>query len=152
MLFEDAQWADPSSLELLDILIDGLAQLPILLAISFRIEFVARWIGRAGTGLIALSRLNRKESESLAQMTADRVLGRDLLERIVAQTDGVPLFIEELTKAVLETSTDHNGTSLSLSVPSTLQASLMARLDRLSAARQVAQIGAAIGVNSPMRC
>jgi predicted ATPase len=67
------------------------------------------------------------------------------LERIVVQTDGVPLFIEELTKAVLDTSTDHNGTALSLAVPSTLQASLMARLDRLSEARQVAQIGAVIG-------
>jgi DNA-binding response OmpR family regulator/class 3 adenylate cyclase/tetratricopeptide (TPR) repeat protein len=145
MLFEDAQWADPSSLELLDILIDRLARLPILLIISFRTEFVAPWIGRAGTNLIALSRLNRKESETLAQATADRVLGPDLLQRIVAQTDGVPLFIEELTKAVLETSTDHNSTSLSLAVPNTLQASLMARLDRLSSAREVAQIGAVIG-------
>jgi DNA-binding response OmpR family regulator/tetratricopeptide (TPR) repeat protein len=145
MLFEDAQWADPSSLELLDILIDRLSGLPILLAISFRIGFAAPWIGRAGTSLFALSRLGRRESETLAQATADRVLGRELLERIVAQTDGVPLFIEELTKAVVETSANQDATALPLVVPSTLQASLMARLDRLSAARKVAQVGAVIG-------
>jgi predicted ATPase len=78
MLFEDAQWSDSSSLELLDILIDRLAELPILLAISFRIEFAAPWIGRAGTGLIALSRLNRRESETLAQVTGASARARPL--------------------------------------------------------------------------
>ena len=107
MLFEDAQWADPSSLELLDTLIDRLAQLPILLVISFRPEFTAPWVGRAGASLIALSRLNRWHSATLAaQVTAERVLKHELLEQIVTQTDGVPLFIEELTKAVLETSVE----------------------------------------------
>lgn len=145
MLFEDAQWADPSSLEILDMLAGRLAALPILLAISFRPEFAAPWTGRSGSSLIALSRLNRKDSEMLAEMTADGALRRDLLERIVAQADGVPLFIEELTKAVLETSADHGTAALPLSVPGTLQASLMARLDRLPAAREVAQVGAVIG-------
>jgi DNA-binding response OmpR family regulator/class 3 adenylate cyclase/tetratricopeptide (TPR) repeat protein len=106
MLFEDAQWADPSSLELLDLLIERLTELPILLAISFRSEYVAPWIGRSGVSVIVLSRLNRRDSEALAEATADCVLGRDLLARIVAQADGVPLFIEELTKAVLEASAD----------------------------------------------
>ena len=107
MLFEDAQWADPSSLELLDTLIDRLAELPILLVISFRPDFAAPWIGRAGVSLIALSRLNRRHSETLAaQVSVERALTRELLQRIVTQTDGVPLFIEELTKAVLETSAD----------------------------------------------
>ena len=108
MLFEDAQWADPSSLELLDMLIDRLSELPILLVISFRAEFHRPWIGRAGVSLIALSRLNRRHSETLAAQVSRgaRAQPRELLERIVTQTDGVPLFIEELTKAVLETSTD----------------------------------------------
>ena len=106
MLFEDAQWADPSSVELLDMLIDRLSELPILLVISFRADFTAAWIGRSGVSLIALSRLNRRHSETLAaQVSAERALTREVLECIVTQTDGVPLFIEELTKAVLEAST-----------------------------------------------
>ncbi len=114
--------------------------------VSFRADFVAPWIGRAGTSLIALSRLNRRHSATLAaQVSAERALTRELLERIVTQTDGVPLFIEELTKAILETFGDPNTAVLPLAVPGTLQASLMARLDRLPAARQVAQIGAVIG-------
>lgn len=145
MLFEDAQWADPSSLELLDRLIERLTELPILLAISFRSEFVAPWIGQSGASVIALSRLNRRNSEALAEATAGRVLGPDLLARIVAQADGVPLFIEELTKAVLEAAADDSTTMLPLAVPSTLQSSLMARLDRIPAGREVAQIGAVIG-------
>jgi DNA-binding response OmpR family regulator/class 3 adenylate cyclase/tetratricopeptide (TPR) repeat protein len=150
MLFEDAQWADPSSLELLDTLIDRIEQQPILLAISFRSEFTVPWVGRVGTSLIALSRLNRRHSATLAgQVTAERVLTHELLERIVTQTDGVPLFIEELTKAVLETSGEPNAATLPLAVPGTLQASLMARLDRMPSARQVAQIGAVIGREFP---
>ncbi len=146
MLFEDAQWADPSSLELLEALIDRLAELPILLVISFRADFGAPWVGRAGTSLIALSRLGRSDSETLAeQVTTEHALSRQVLERIVAQADGVPLFIEELTKAVLEASVDPDDAVRPPAVPATLQASLMARLDRLPAARQVAQIGAVIG-------
>ena len=150
MLFEDAHWADSSSLEFLDTLIDRMAELPILLVVSFRPEFAAPWAGRAGTSLIALSRLNRRHSEALAaQVVAERVLARELLERIVAQSDGVPLFIEELTKAALETSASSNVAAPLFAVPDTLQASLMARLDRLRAAKQVAQIGAVIGREFP---
>ncbi|MGO9997687.1 MAG: ATP-binding protein [Acetobacteraceae bacterium] len=150
MLFEDAQWADPSSLELLDTLIDRLAEVPILPVISFRADFTAPWIGRTGVSLIALSRLNRRDSEMLAaQVSAERALTREVLERIVTQTDGVPLFIEELTKAVLETPADLATAALPLAVPATLYASLMARLDRLPTARQVAQIGAVIGREFP---
>jgi class 3 adenylate cyclase/predicted ATPase len=144
MLFEDAHWADPSSLELLDILVGQISELPILLVISCRPEFVPPWIGRAGVSLITLTRLDRRQSVALAaQVTAAHVLTQAVLARIVAQTDGVPLFIEELTKAILETAPV--GSPLALVVPSTLQASLMARLDQLPAARQVAQIGAVIG-------
>ena len=150
MLFEDAHWADPSSLDLLDTLIDRLTELPILLVISFRAEFSAPWVGRAGAALIALSRLDRRHSETLAaQVSAKRVLTRELLQRIVTQSDGVPLFIEELTKAVLEASAGPNAAQPWRAVPETLQASLMARLDRLPVAKQVAQVGAVIGREFP---
>lgn len=145
MLFEDAQWADASSLELLDILVERLSKLPILLAISFRSEFVAPWIGRAGTSLIALSRLNPTDSEMLAAATANHALKPELLQRIVARADGIPLFIEELTKVVLEAFPDQCKKALPLAVPNTLQASLMARLDRVPAAKEAAQIGAVMG-------
>jgi DNA-binding response OmpR family regulator/class 3 adenylate cyclase/predicted ATPase len=148
MLFEDAHWADPSSLELLETLVRRITELPILLVISFRPEFVPPWFGRAGVSLVMLTRLDRRQSEVLAtQVTGAHPLTPALLERIIAQTDGVPLFIEELTKAMLETAADHS--RVAPTVPSTLQASLMARLDRLPAARQVAQIGAVIGREFP---
>ena len=103
MLFEDAHWADPSSLELLDRLIMRLASLPVLVVISFRPEFQAPWVGQAGVTLIALSRLSPRQAATLAsQVVVGQALPAGMLERIVAQTDGVPLFIEELTKAVLE--------------------------------------------------
>jgi class 3 adenylate cyclase/predicted ATPase len=144
MLFEDAHWADHSSLELFDMLVSQITELPILLVVSFRPEFVSSWIGRAGVSMITLTRLDRRQSAALAaQVTTAHVLTPALLERIIAQTDGVPLFIEELTKAVLESAPD--GSPGALAVPSTLQASLMARLDRLPAATQVAQLGAVIG-------
>ena len=144
MLFDDAHWADPSSLELFDTLVSQITELPILLVISFRPEFVSSWIGRAGVSLITLTRLDHRQSAALAvQVTATHVLTQAILERIVEQTDGVPLFIEELTKAVLEVCARQR--SLARAVPNTLQASLMARLDRLPAAKQVAQIGAVIG-------
>jgi class 3 adenylate cyclase/predicted ATPase len=144
LLFEDAHWADPSTLELLETTMDRLTELPALLVVSFRPEFTAPWIGRAGVSLTALSRLDRRQSAELAaRVTLAHALPAALLDRIVAQTDGVPLFIEELTKAVLETTARPDGAMLA--VPDTLQASLMARLDRLPAAKAVAQIGAVIG-------
>jgi DNA-binding response OmpR family regulator/class 3 adenylate cyclase/tetratricopeptide (TPR) repeat protein len=146
MLFEDAQWADPSSLDLLDTLLQQLPTLPILLVISFRPEFAAPWIGRPGTSLIALSRLSRRQSAMLAaQVTTERALTPALLARIVTQADGVPLFIEELTKAIVETANNPGEFVPPLAVPATLQASLMARFERLPMAKHVAQIGAVIG-------
>lgn len=143
MLFEDAHWADPSSLELLDRLVMRLASLPVMVIISFRPEFQAPWIGQAGVILMALSRLTPRQSATLAsKVMVGQALPAEMVERIVAQADGVPLFIEELTKAVLE---GVDGPDGALPVPSTLQASLLARLDRLPAAKQVAQIGAVIG-------
>jgi len=144
LLFEDVHWADASTLELLETTIDRLAELPVLLVVSFRPEFSPPWIGRAGVNLIALSRLDRRESAALAtRVMREHALPGGLLDRIVAQTDGVPLFIEELTKTVLEAAVRPDATGLA--VPDTLQASLMARLDSLPAAKSVAQIGAVIG-------
>ncbi|ESZ12949.1 hypothetical protein X737_26090 [Mesorhizobium sp. L48C026A00] len=146
ILFEDAHWADPSSLELLDRLIMRVASLPVMVIISFRPEFHAPWVGQASVTLMALSRLGPRQATTLAsQVVIGQTLPAGMLERIVAQTDGVPLFIEELTKAVLERASQPDSLGSALSVPSTLQASLMARLDRLPSAKQVAQIGAVIG-------
>ena len=145
MLFEDAHWADPSSLELLDRMISQLVELPILLVISFRSEFIPPWVDRAGVRLVTLNRLDRRETAALAaRVSRGPVLTQTMLDRIIEQTDGIPLFIEELTKSILETTPD--GTSVPSIVPATLQASLMARLDQLGpAAKEVAQTGAAIG-------
>ncbi len=146
MVFEDAHWADPSSLELLDRLVNRLAGLPVLLIVSYRSEFVPPWIGHAGTSLITLSRLDRQQSAELAaQVAGPRALPPALLERIAGQADGVPLFTEELTKAVLDGAASPDGAGAAPVVPASLQALLMARLDRVPAARQVAQVGAAIG-------
>ncbi len=143
MLLEDAHWADPSTLELMDLAIPRLHERHVLVVMTFRPELQAPWIGQAGVTLIALSRLEQTEAAQLAaQVTLDQVLPPAVLSRIVAQADGVPLFIEELTKAVLESRGPAGPT---IGVPDTLQASLMARLDRLSVAKQVAQIGSVIG-------
>jgi hypothetical protein len=142
MLVEDAHWIDPSSRELFDLIIDRLAGLPMLLVMTFRPEFQAPWIGRAGVSLLTLSRFDRRETATMAAEVAARAIPPDLIERIVLQTDGVPLFIEELTRAVLEVGL---GDASRLAVPETLQASLIARLDQLPAAKTVAQVGAVIG-------
>ena len=127
----------------------------MLLVISFRPEFVAPWFGRARVSLMALSRLDRRDATALAaQVVKNHVLSSPLLDRIVMQSDGVPLFIEELTKTVLEAS-ELGSAGATLAVPDTLQASLMARLDRLPAAKTVAQIGSVIGrefSHTPLCC
>ena len=145
MLFEDVQWVDHSSLELLDMLVSQITEHPILLVISFRPEFSRSWIGRAGVSLMTLTRFDQRQSAALAVQVAEgRALSQTVVERIIQQTDGVPLFIEEMTKAILEI--EPSGSSLARAVPSTLQALLMTRLDRLGlVTKDVAQAGAAIG-------
>lgn len=148
LLIEDAHWIDPSSRELLDLLIESVAELPLLVLVTYRPEFQPPWLGRADVSLLALNRLDRKQTAEIAkQVAAHTALPGDLLERIVAEADGVPLFVEELTKVVLESPAklDGMGSADRIAVPSTLQASLMARLDRLPAAKEVAQVGAVIG-------
>ena len=145
MLFEDVHWADLSSLEWLDMLVGQITEHPILLVISFRPEISPSWIGHVGVSLITLTRLDRRHSTALAvQVAEERALSHAVIERIIVQTDGVPLFIEEMTKAILETAPD--GSPPAFAVPSTLQALLMARLDRLGLeAKHIAQTGAAVG-------
>ena len=145
MVFEDAHWSDPTSIELLDKVIEQVPELPVLLIVSFRPDFAAPWFGRPGVSLMALSRLGRQDAASLAaQVTSLGLLSSSLLDQIINRADGVPLFIEELTKAVLE-APELQTASSALAVPDTLQASLMARLDRLQGGRELAQIGSVIG-------
>ena len=158
MLFEDAHWADATSLEVLDLAIERMRKLPVLLLITFRPEFETPWRGLPDVVEISLGRLEPSQAEALvAQVTGGRKLPAEVLAQIVAKTDGVPLFVEELTKNVLESGLlieedGHyrlDGPLPPLAIPSTLQDSLMARLDRLAAVKEVAQIGAAIGREFP---
>ena len=145
ILFEDAHWSDPTSIELLDAVVEQVPALPVLLIVSYRPDFVAPWFDLPNVSLMALSRLDRRDATALAaQVVKDHVLASPLLDRIVIQSDGVPLFIEELTRAVLE-APELNVLGARLAIPDTLQASLMARLDRLPGGKLVAQIGSVIG-------
>jgi class 3 adenylate cyclase/tetratricopeptide (TPR) repeat protein len=154
MLFEDAQWSDPTSLELLDLIVDRVPALRVLLIITFRPEFSPPWTGRPHVTSLGLNRLApRQRAEMIASITGGKELPEAITEQIIDRTDGVPLFVEELTKAVVESGMltdtgDHYtaaGTLTQLAIPASLQASLLARLDRLAPVREVAQIGAALG-------
>ena len=152
MIFEDLHWADPSSRELLDLTVEAIERLPILLIATFRPEFQSPWTGQPRATTVSLRRLARYESEELVRglVGHSAALSSELLDEIIERTDGVPLFLEELTKAVLERAiagAQITATApTSLAVPATLYASLMARLDRLGpAAKEIAQIGAAVG-------
>ncbi len=154
ILFEDAHWADATSLEVLDLVIERVRRQPILLLITFRPEFDVPWSAMPDIATVALGRLDRIQAETLVERVAGgRKLPAEVLTQIVAKTDGVPLFVEELTKDVLESGLlieygdtyRLDGPLPPLAIPSTLQDSLMARLDRLAAVKEIAQIGAAIG-------
>src|SRR5215467_8313215 len=153
-VFEDVHWIDPTSLELLDLMVDRVPTQPVLLVITFRPEFAPPWIGRSHVTLLTLNSLPPSQSaEMIAGVTGGKALPRDVVDQIIDRTDGVPLFIEELTKTVVESGIlvevgDRyavTGPGTPLSIPTTLQGSLLARLDRLPATREVAQIGAALG-------
>ncbi|SDH76780.1 Predicted ATPase [Bradyrhizobium sp. Rc2d] len=153
-LYEDVHWADPTSLELLDLLVDRVQGAPVLVLITFRPEFVRRWTRYAHVTPLTLSRLSRRQGAAMvARLSGGKALPPAVLDQIVAKTDGVPLFVEELTRTVLETNLlrdegDHYalaGPLQPMAIPTTLQESLLARLDRLAPAREVAQVAAAIG-------
>jgi predicted ATPase/class 3 adenylate cyclase len=154
MIFEDAHWIDPTSRELLDLTVERVRGLPVLLIVTFRPEFQPSWIGQPHVTLLALNRLDRRDRTALVtQIAGGKALPDAVVAQIVERTDGVPLFVEELTKTVLESELlreegGHyvlDGPLPPLAIPTSLHASLTARLDRLASVRQVAQIGAAIG-------
>ncbi len=154
LLFEDLHWADATSLELLDLTVERMRQLPVLALFTFRPEFELPWVGLPNVSTLTLGRLDRNDVESMvARVTGGQVLPAEVTEQIVVKTDGNPLFVEELTKAVLEAGIlveDAEGYRLNgplppLAIPATLHDSLMARLDRLAPVKEIGQIGAAIG-------
>jgi len=154
VIFEDAHWADPTSLELLSLTLERIAQLRVLMVLTARPEFKPPWPGQAHMTTVSLTRLNRRNGAVLIErVTAGKSLPHEVMDQILARTDGVPLFVEELTKTVLETGLlqERDGQYVLnhplplMAIPTTLHASLMARLDRLSSVREVAQIGAVVG-------
>jgi class 3 adenylate cyclase/tetratricopeptide (TPR) repeat protein len=154
VLFEDAQWADPTTLEALDAMVDAIAHASILAVITFRPEFAPPWTGRGYVTSHALARLGRRQVASMVEhVTGGHRLPEEVVDEIATKTDGVPLFVEELTKMVIESGMvalrddayELIGPFSGLSIPSTLHDSLMARLDRLSGVKEVAQTGACIG-------
>ena len=153
-VYEDAHWMDPTTLEGLGMLIGRLRRLPVLVLITFRPEFSPPWTGHAHVTQLSLSRLARRHGQALVEgVTGGKALPPEVLDQIVAKTEGVPLFVEELTTAVLESGLltdagDHfelSGPLPPFAIPATLRDSLMARLDRLASVREVAQMGAVIG-------
>ena len=146
LLFEDVHWADPSTLEALGRVVDTLNALRVLLLVTFRHEFAAPWIGRPHVTALTVNRLASRETGMLIERVARGVpIAENLRRHIVGRADGIPLFVEEMTKAVLEAGGEDRARQTTLAVPASLHASLMSRLDRLGSARSVAQIGAAIG-------
>jgi class 3 adenylate cyclase len=154
MVFDDIHWSDPTTRESLDLLIDRVPTLRVLVIITFRPEFTPPWVGRSHVTLLSLNRLPpRQRAEMIMGVTGGKTLPREITDQIIDHTDGIPLFIEELTKSVVESgllteAEDHYTAPAPtgpLAIPTTLHASLLARLDRLAPTREVAQIGAALG-------
>jgi class 3 adenylate cyclase/tetratricopeptide (TPR) repeat protein len=154
MTVEDAHWIDPTSRELLDLIVERVRNLSVLLVVTFRPEFQPPWTGQARVSVLALNRLDRRDLTALVlQIAGGKAVPGEVVERIAERTDGVPLFIEEMTKSILESGllreeADRYVLDRPLStfaIPTSLHDSLTARLDRLGSVRHVAQIGAAIG-------
>jgi predicted ATPase len=141
LVLEDAHWIDPTTLELMTRLTDSISEARLLALVTARPDFVPPWHARPQAALLTLNRLSRAECNQLvANVTAAHGLQAETVAAIVAKTDGVPLFVEELTKSVMESAGEDTA-----AVPATFKDSLMARLDRLGEAREVAQIAAVIG-------
>jgi predicted ATPase len=153
MIFEDAHWTDPTTLEAFGRAVDRIATLRVLLIVTYRPEFDPPWIGRPHVSALTINRLAQREVGAMIDhLVGDKVLPASIREDIIERTDGIPLFVEEMTKAVLEAGSERAAEEAvaavplpTLPVPASLYASLMARLDRVGAAKEVAQIGAAIG-------
>jgi len=153
MIFEDAHWTDPTSLEVFSRAVDRIETLRVLLIVTFRPEFDPPWIGRPHVMTMTINRLTRRQVSAMIDgVVGNKQLPATIRQDIIERTDGIPLFVEEMTKAVLEAESEGEARRTvgvvpwpALAVPATLHASLMARLDRLGSAKEVAQIGAAIG-------
>jgi predicted ATPase len=153
MIFDDVHWTDPTSLETLGRTVDRLRTLGVLLIITYRPEFEAPWIGRPYVTALNLNRLGEREiAEMIDRVTGNKLLPDAVRQDIIERTDGIPLFVEEMTKAVLEAENEGDARktaaavpSSAIAVPASLHASLMARLDRLGPAKELAQFGAVIG-------
>jgi len=151
MVFEDVHWIDPTSRELLELTLDRIQRLPVLLVVTFRPEFQHAWGGQPQVTMLALNQLGGRDSAVLVEkLIGNAGLSRDIVDELIERTDGVPLFVEELTKAVLEGGERDNrlavGSLPKLAIPATLHASLIARLDRLGLiAKEVGQLGAVLG-------
>jgi predicted ATPase len=153
-LYEDLHWADPSTLELLDMLVERARSLPVLIVIAHRPQFSPQWSGQAHVTALPLNRLGRRQGAAMAlRVTGGKALPAEILDQILERTDGVPLFLEELTRTMLDSGLlidagDHYelaGPLPPLAIPTNLHDSLMARLDRLAPVKELAQIGAVIG-------
>jgi class 3 adenylate cyclase/predicted ATPase len=158
VLLEDAHWIDPTTRELFDLTVERVRDLPALVVVTFRPEFRPPWAGHGHVRPLSLTRLSRQQGAAMVERVAGgRLLPAEVAAQIVAKTDGVPLFVEELTKAVLESGLlreedDRYALAGPLSppaIPSTLQDSLLARLDRLAPVREVAQIASVLGREFP---
>jgi class 3 adenylate cyclase/predicted ATPase len=153
-VWEDLHWADPSTLEMLGVVLEQTPTVPRLNVLTFRPEFESPWPTRSHMMPITLNRLERPQVEALiTHMTGDKILPAEVVGHIVTKTDGVPLYVEELTKMLLESDLLREeaeqyvltGPLLSVAIPDTLQDSLMARLDQMRTAKEVAQFGAVLG-------
>jgi predicted ATPase len=153
MIFEDAHWIDPTSLEAVGRAVDRIRTLGVLLIVTYRPEFEPPWVGLPHVTAVTVNRLEQREIAAMIDRVAgNKALSANIRHDIIERTDGIPLFVEEMTKAVVEVESEEAAErtvattpSARQAVPATLHASLMARLDRLGPAKEVAQIGAAIG-------
>lgn len=153
IIFEDVHWIDATTLEVLGRVVDQIQTLRVLLIVTFRPEFDPPWIGRPYVAALTINRLGQRDIDAMIdRLVGNKGLPASIRQDIIKRTDGIPLFVEEITKAVLESGcegealrTESAASSPSAAVPASLHASLMARLDRLGPAKEVAQVGAAIG-------
>jgi predicted ATPase len=153
-VWEDLHWADPSTLDFLTLFLEQIPTSRLLAVLTFRPDFTPPWRPHSHIAQLTLNRLGRQPIESMVEkLTAGKPFPREVVQQIVAKTDGVPLFVEELTKMMVESgllreASDHyelTGVLPPLAIPSTLQDSLMARLDRLAPVKEIAQLGATLG-------
>ncbi len=154
LVIEDVHWIDPSCLEMLDALVEQIQETPVFMVVTHREEFTSQWGGYGHVTAHSLNRLGRDEGRAITErITGGKALPSEVLTHILEHTDGIPLFVEELTRMVLETEIldekvdcyELNGPLPSFAIPTTLHDSLMARLDRMSSVKRVIQAAACIG-------